>query len=66
MVIVGLLFVLLLIRLFSFLFSADESIRSKSVTIILRNTIGILLIIGAKTIVEAIYGTREQVVAPNA
>jgi len=64
--VLGVMFVILLIRVFSFLFTQDDSIKKKSGTIIAWNIAAMLLIIWAKTIVETVYGKRDDVLAQNA
>jgi len=64
--VLGVMFVILLIRVFSFLFTQDDSIKKKSGTIIAWNIASMLLIIWAKTIVETVYWKREDVLAQNA
>ncbi len=64
--IIGILFVILLIRVFWFIFSPDEDVKKKAWTIIVWNTVGILVILAAQAIVEAIYGKKSQVLNINA
>ncbi len=59
--VIGILFVILLSRVISFVFSSSEEAQKKSVTIIIRNTVWILVILAAKQIVEAVFGTREDI-----
>ena len=59
---IGVLFVMLLIRVFSFLWSSSEDNIKASRTIIVRNIVGILVIIGAKELIEAAFGTQQQVI----
>lgn len=65
-IILWILFVILLSRVFTFIFSTEDEARKKATTIIIRNTIGILVIIGSQSIVEAIYWQREEVLNVNA
>jgi len=65
-IIIGVLFIMLLIRVFSFLFSTEEDVRKKAGTIIVWNTIGIIVILVAHTIVQAVYGKKEDVVNAGA
>lgn len=66
MLMVGVLFVILLMRVFSFLFSPSEDNRKQSLAIIGWNALGILVIIGARFIVELIYGTKAEIVNQDA
>lgn len=61
-IIIGILFISLFISLFKYLFSPAEDIEKKALTIIIRNTIGIITIVLAKYIVEAIFGKYDTVV----
>jgi hypothetical protein len=65
LVIIGILFIVLFINLFKYLFSPAEDITKKALTIIIRNVIGILTIILAKYIVEAIFGQYDTVANVN-
>jgi hypothetical protein len=53
--VVGLLFIILLIHVGRFLFSASEDVKKHAQTIIIWNIIGILIILGATNIVQLIY-----------
>jgi hypothetical protein len=53
-------------RFLTFISQADENIKKKSLTIIIWNVVAMLLIIGAKRLIEAVYGTREEVLNQNA
>lgn len=66
MLIVGVLFIVLLLRVFWFLFKPSDDNRKQSLAIIGWNAIGILVIIGARFIVELIYGTKDDVINQNA
>lgn len=55
------LFVILASRVFTFIFAKDEDTKKKAWTIIWRNILWMLVIIGSKQIVEAIYGKRDAV-----
>ena len=59
--VIGVLFVILLTRVISFVFASDEETQKKSTTIIVWNTVGILIILASKQIVEAVFGKREDV-----
>lgn len=59
------MFVILVSRVITFLFGSDADAQKKAGTLIGRNVISMLVIIGAKQIVEVIYGQRDQVVNPN-
>ena len=60
--VLGAMFVILLTRVMSFLFWTDTEAKKKAGTLIGRNIIGMLVIIGAKQIVEAVYGKYVAVV----
>ena len=60
------MFLILVTRTFNFIFNPDDSIKKKSMTIIIWNVIAMLLIIGAKWFVEAIYGTKQEVLNQDA
>lgn len=60
-IIAWIMFVILLIQAIKFLFSPSEEIKTKSKTIVIWNTIGILIIILAKEIVENIYWKQNQI-----
>lgn len=55
------LFVILASRVFTFIFAKDEDTKKNAWTIIWRNILWMLVIIGSKQIVEAIYGKRNAV-----
>lgn len=59
--VIGVLFVILLTRVISFIFSPSEEVQKKSTTIIIWNSVWILIILAAKQIVEAVFGTREDI-----
>lgn len=56
------MFIILLTRVMSFLFGSDTDAKKKAGTLIWWNIIGMLVIIWAKQIVEAIYGKQTDVV----
>ncbi|USN57394.1 MAG: hypothetical protein H6766_02915 [Candidatus Peribacteria bacterium] len=60
------MFVVLLVRVFGFLFKPSEDNGKQSLAIIGWNALGILVIIGAKFVVELIYGKKEDIVNQNA
>lgn len=47
---------------FKYLFSADDTAQKKSLQILLFTVIGILIIVLAKTFVEAVYGPYDKIV----
>lgn len=55
------LFIILLIRAFSFVTGSDEEVRKKAWTTIIWLTVWLLLVIGSKQLVEWVYGKEEQV-----
>lgn len=60
-VMMSILFVLLLIRVFSFVTSTAEEVRKKSMQIIISTTIGLFVIISAKQLVEWVYGKESLI-----
>lgn len=56
------MFVILVSRVITFLFGSDADAQKKAGTLIGWNIISMLIIIGAKQIVEAIYGKQGDVV----
>lgn len=64
--IIGVLFLILLIHTYRFLTSPDEKIKEHAKTILIWNTMGILLIMFAKSLTETIYGKQTDVINPNA
>lgn len=64
--VVGILFFLLITRVFQFLTSQDDGVRKKATWMIMRTVIGILLILAAKEVVEAVYGMQDNVLNNNA
>ncbi len=64
--VVGILFFILAARVFTFLTSNDEGIRKKAAGMIGRTVGGILIIMAAKQLVEAVFGKRREVFTENA
>lgn len=60
----GVLFFIMVGRVISFLTSSDDGVRKKAGGMIGRTVIGILIIMAAKQIVEAIFGKRTDVTNP--
>lgn len=60
-IMMGILFIILLIRVFSFVTADSEEIQEKSQQIILSTTIGLFIMIGAKQLVEGVYGKEELI-----
>ena len=60
--VLGAMFVILVSRVITFLFGSDTDAQKKAGTLIGWNVISMLIIIGAKQIVEAIYGKQAAVV----
>jgi len=56
------MFVILISRVITFIFGSDSDTQKKAGTLIWRNVVSMLVIIGAKQIVEAIYGKQQDVV----
>jgi hypothetical protein len=65
-IIIGLLFLIAVGQWFKYLFSGDDEAQKKAFWILIYTVVGILIIILAKTIVEAIYGQYDQVVSGEA
>lgn len=61
-IMISVLFVILLIRVFSFVTSSEEDIKKKSWQIIISTSVGLLIMIGAKQLVEWVYGKEEQII----
>ena len=64
--VVGIMFVMLLTRVFKFVLSPSEEIKDQSITIIVWNTVSILIILMAKQLVEFVYGKKDDVLNQNA
>jgi hypothetical protein len=62
----AILFFVLAGRIFSFLTSSDEGVRKKAGGMIGRSVIGILVILAAKEVVEAVFGQRNKVIDQSA
>lgn len=62
----GAMFLVLAGKVFSFITKADESSQKKAWTMIAWSAVGMLIIIWAKQIVEAIYGKQAQVMNESA
>lgn len=56
------MFILLVTTLLKYLFSTDDKIKKSAGTIITWNFIALFIIIGAKQIIEAVYGKQEQII----
>lgn len=65
-IVIGVLFLILILHTYRFLMNPDDKVKQHARTIIMRNAIGILTIIFAKSIVETIYGKQQDVINPNA
>jgi hypothetical protein len=57
----GILVVLMIVRVFTYITAQDDSTKKKSMWVIAWTTIGMLLITWAKQIVEAVYWQASQV-----
>lgn len=64
--VIGILFILALIRTLSMLMSPSEDNAKKARTIIIRSAIWILVIIFSKQLIEAIFGLESQVASATA
>lgn len=61
-IVIGFLFVILLVHVMRFITSSEEDVTAKAKTIMISNVVGILVILLAKTMVEAIYGKQAEVI----
>ena len=61
-VVIGVLFILVMINAFKYLFSGEEGIEKKALSILIYSVIGIFVILLAKEIVEFIYGSFDTVI----
>jgi hypothetical protein len=59
--VLGAMFIILLSRVISFLFGSDADAKKKAGTLIGWNIISMFVIIGAKQIIEAVYGKQADV-----
>lgn len=59
--VIGTLFVILLVHVIRFITSSEEDVAAKAKAIMISNVVGIMVILLAKTMVEAIYGKQEEV-----
>jgi len=60
------LFIIVALRVLSYLTSPSEEVRKQAITLIAWNVIGILVILGSKQIVELIYGQQADVMEQTA
>lgn len=60
------LFVMLLVNVVKYIFSTEDEIHSKAVTMIMWTFISMFVIIWSKQLVEAVYGSQEEVINQNA
>lgn len=59
--VLGILVIIMMTRVFTYITSQEEDVKKKSLGVITRTTVGMLIITGAKQIVEAIYGAQDKV-----
>lgn len=57
----GFLVIMMMVRVFTYITAQDDSTKKKALGVISWTTIGMLFIIAAKQIVEAVYGKQEKV-----
>jgi hypothetical protein len=62
--VLGAMFIILLSRVIGFLFGSDADAKKKAGTLIGWNIISMFVIIGAKQIIEAVYGKQAEVAKP--
>ena len=60
------MFIILLTRTFYYITNPGDETRKKALTVIIRNVLGMLIILASKQIVELVYGQKEQVLQQNA
>lgn len=60
-IVIGFLFVVLLVHVMRFITSSEEDVAAKAKAIMISNVVWILVILLAKTMVEAIYGKQTEV-----
>jgi len=60
------LFIIVALRVLSYLTNPSEEVRKQAITLIARNVIGILVILWSKQIVELIYGQQADVMEQTA
>lgn len=63
-IMMGVLFIILIIRVFKFISGDDVTARAKQ--IIISTVVGLLIMIGAKQLVEGVYGKQSQIVNATA
>lgn len=61
----GVLVLVMMSRVFVYVTAQDDSVKKKAMGVFTRSTVGMLLIMGARQIVEAIYGKQELVLQAN-
>ena len=59
----AILVLVMMSRVFTYITSQDDKVRTKATGVITWSVVGMLIITGAKQIVEAIYGKQEHVLA---
>lgn len=64
--VMGVLFLISVFRTFEFVTSPSDDVKKKAKTILQWNAFGILFIVFAKRIIEAIYGTEAQITSNTA
>ena len=57
----GILVIIMMSRVFTYITSQDDKVKTKATGVITWSVVGMLIITGAKQIVEAIYGKQEAV-----
>lgn len=65
-IVLGVMFIILLTRTFYYITNPGDETRKKALTVIIRNVLGMLIILASKQIVELVYGQKEQVLQQNA
>lgn len=60
-IMMSVLFIILLLRVFSFVTSSEEEIRKKSMQIIISTTLWLFIIIASKQLVEWVYGKESLI-----
>lgn len=57
----GVLVIIMMSRVFTYITSQDDGVKKKALGVVTWSTVGMLIITGAKQIVEAVYGKQDTV-----
>lgn len=61
----GVLVIIMMSRVFTYITSQDDGVKKKALGVVTWSTVGMLIITGAKQIVEAVYGKQDTVLKWN-